>query len=383
MYDVVVIGQGLSGMLAAIWTKEQGYNTALVASGTGKILQSTGVIDLIPGKDGTLKDWMELFELRTLTKSQIQLAIDKFKMLTKRLDYPYKGYFESPAPIITGSGHIKMTALYPYTIKPVPSEGHVVIVGFKEITDFQPAFIKGILQQERPALTIDTISIQLGKQAQRTMTQLDAARLLDQKEMRNHCIQQMKKQLAEQGIHQADLFVFPASLGVSQWKETIDAFSAELGGNVTEAPGMPPNATAIRLHEALKKEATKMGIRFYADTTVVGCHLSGEKVQSLKIRASNQQISELAGRHFILATGGILGGGLEITSQGIKETALGIPVNEYGELVHYPNNLFTLGGSNGTRFTQFGITGGMYSIINSYETTCKLQQTVLGGVGSA
>lgn len=34
MYDVVVVGQGLTGMLTAIWGRKQGQRVALVSSGT-------------------------------------------------------------------------------------------------------------------------------------------------------------------------------------------------------------------------------------------------------------------------------------------------------------------------------------------------------------
>jgi glycerol-3-phosphate dehydrogenase subunit B len=383
MYDVVVVGQGLSGMLSAIWAKEQGYTTALVATGTGKIMQSTGVMDLIPGSVGGLKEWKELYQLTTLEKSQLMGAMEQFRALTKRLGYPYNGDLENLTSIVTGSGHIKKTALYPETVSPLPEQGHVVIVGFQEVIDFQPAYIKGNLQKERPNVSIDTIKIQLGKHSQRTMTQLDAARLLDQKEIRNHCIKQIKSLMVEKGISQPDMFIFPASLGVENWKETMEQFSFELKGIVTEAPGMPPNTTAIRLNERLKKEAVKLGVRFYADTTVVGCKMDGEEIKTVTIKNANKR-ADLSGKQFILATGGILGGGLEVAPDGVKETAMRLAADEYGELLHCPSNLYPVGASNGTKVTHNGITGGVYSILTIHEVVCKLrQQSIIGGTRSA
>lgn len=382
MYDVVIMGQGLTGMLSAIWAKEQGFRTAVVAAGTGRIVQSSGVMDLIPGADRDLKEWLELYQIDAKQKPQLSGALEKFKSLTEKLGYPYKGEAENPVAIVTGSGHIKKTVLYPETIKPVPEKGHVVIVGFQEVADFQPEFVKGNLQKERPMLEIDTIKIKLGRSSQRTMTQLDAARLLDQADIRNHCIQQIKDQMVEKKISKADLFVFPASLGVDDWKENVQQFSIELQAEVTEAPGMPPNATAIRLNERLKKQAVMLGVRFYSDTTVTGCHLEGEEIQSLRMKTANQQ-TVIAGKHFILATGGVLGGGQEITGQGMKETALNLVVNEYGEIVNLPSNLDPLGAGKGIRYIHHGITGGVYSILSSYETVCKLQQLTMGGTRSA
>lgn len=382
MYDVVIIGQGLSGMLSAIWAKEQGYHTAVVASGTGKIIQSTGVFDFIPSSNGDWKAWKDLYQLNSLKKSQFSNTLEKFKALTVKLGYPYRGDVDHPISIVTGSGHLKSTTLYPETINPIPDHGRVVVIGFQEVVDFQPEYVKANLQKERPSLTIDTFTVQLGRQSQRTLTQLDAARLLDQPELRNHCIKQIKSYMEEKNINKPNLVIFPASLGVENWKETIKEFSSHLGAAVTEAPGLPPNTTAIRLQNLLKKEAVKLGVRFYADTTVMGCELEGKVIKSLRIKTSNR-VSTIAGYQFILATGGILGGGLEVTEVGIKETALKLAVNEFGEILCSPNNLYSIGASRGTKVTRFGITGGIYSIYSSSETIHKLQQSTIGGSRNA
>lgn len=383
MYDVVVIGQGLSGMLSAIWAKEQGYRTALVATGTGKIMQSTGVMDLLPGSDGGLKEWIELYQIDQMQKTQLMGAIQQFHALSERIGYSYDGDIENLISIVTGSGHVKKTALYPKTISPLPEHGHVVIVGFHEVIDFQPDYIKGNLQKARPNLSVDAIKIQLGKHSQRTLTQLDAARLLDQRETRNDCIKQIKEKMVEKNICKPDLFIFPASLGVENWQELIQYISTELEADVTEAPGMPPNTTAIRLNERLKKEAVKRGVRFYADTTVMGCKIDGEEIRSLSIKTANQ-MTDLSGKKFILATGGILGGGLEVIAKGVIETALRLEVDENGAFLHCPTNLYPVGASKGSNVTLNGITGGVYSILSSYEIVGKLhQQSIMGGTCNA
>jgi glycerol-3-phosphate dehydrogenase subunit B len=382
MYDVVIIGQGLSGMLSAIWAKEQGYHTALVASGAGKLIQSAGVFDFIPGSNGDWKAWKGQYQLNALKKSMLNEAIEHFKTLTFRLGYPYQGDVDNSISIVTGSGHLKCTALYPETIRPIPERGHAVIVGFQEITDFQPDYVKANLEKERPHLAIDAFSIQLGQHSQRTLTQLDAARLLDQQEMRNKCIKQIKSFMEEKNIPKPDLFIFPASLGVENWKETIKELSSQLGAPVTEAPGLPPNATAIRLQNSLKKEAVKLGVRLYSDTTVIGCDLKGKEIKSLQIRTPNR-VTTLEGCQYILATGGILGGGLEVTEAGIRETALKLEVNESGALLKSPINLYPIGASNGSKVTRYGITGGVYSILSSSETISQLQPSTIGGTWNA
>lgn len=375
MYDVIVIGQGLSGMLSAIWAKEQGYRTALAANGTGKIIQSSGVMDVIAGTD----NWTENSPLSSMQKG----AIKQFKMLTEKIGYPYKGEIENPISIVTGAGHVKNTVLFPPTISPIPEHGQVLIVGFDNVVDFQPAFIKGNLQKARPQLMVDAITIRLGRHSQRTLTQIDTARLLDQLDVRNDCIRQIKQQIMEKKISQPDLFVFPASLGMENWKETMEQFSHELNGVVTEAPGMPPNGTAIRLYERLKKEAIRLGVRFYENTTVTGCQLDEEIIDWVTIKNGNHE-NKLCGKQFILATGGILSGGLERTSDGLKETALKMAITENGELLYCPSNLYPVGASNGLKVTHSGITGGVYSILSTHEAITNIcENRMIGGTRSA
>ncbi|WP_010630692.1 FAD-binding protein [Sporolactobacillus vineae] len=379
MYDVVVIGQGLSGMLAAIWARGEGKRTAMIMSGAGKIMQSTGVLDLIPGSRGTLDEWMKQYPFHSENKADVLQAVAKFKALTRELGYPYNGDVREPVPVVTGSGHIKETALYPDTVTPVPDRGHAVVVGFQELPDFQPLFISKNLQKERPLMTVDAIRIPLGEDSQRVLTQLDAARLLDQKEVRARCLRRISGQLADKGISQADFFVFPSSLGNEAWAQTLKQFSEGLGARVTEAPGMPPNATAIRLNDRLKLKAIRSGVRLYADTTVTGADIEKNHIRSVRVRMANRA-TDVAGRQFVLATGGILGGGLEVTPDGIRETALHLNTDGDGRPMNPPDNLFLAGASGGRQLTRHGIVGGVYSLVSSYASVFGLRKTVAGGM---
>lgn len=363
MYDVVVVGQGMSGLLSAIWAKEQGRKVGLVSQGTGKIIQSSGLFD---------------YYGKTPQTDVTEKAIEKFKKLVNKLELPYQGNLHQPASVVTGAGYLKETILYPETIVPIPDLGHVIIVGFKEIADFQPAFVKGNLERERPNLKIDTLSVTLGKKSLRTMTQLDAARLLDKKEIRTGVIAEINKVIQEKNLGQPRLFIFPASLGIQNWKTVLEEFSEGLGALVTEAPGMPPNASAIRLHEALRKEAIRLGIRFYSDTKVIGSIVEDNRVKNLTIKTINKA-TELIGKNYIIAAGGVLGGGHEVTSQGLVDTVLGLELNSLGQYSVCPENVIPVGASLGANILHYGITGGIFSVQSSYGSILKLEK-LLGGI---
>ena len=228
-------------------------------------------------------------------------------------------------------------------------------------------------------MKIDAIKVRLGAKSLRTLTQNDAARLLDRREIRERVIEQIKTKMAEQNIEQPRLFIFPASLGIENWKEVVQHFHESLGTPVTEAPGMPPNATAVRLYGALKKEATKLGIRFYLDTQVQGSKIENNKVSYLNIK-NNGKTVPLKGQHFVNAGGGVLGGGLVVTHKGLKDSVFGLDVDENGEYKACPENVALVGASHGKKVLKYGITGGIFSIQSSYECCMKLEKSLTGGI---
>ena len=368
MYDYIVIGQGLTGMLSAIWARERGASVALISQGEGRIIQSTGVMDLIPGDRGNIIKMLEEYNINSWDDFTIKNGIDKFKSLLNRLDYPYHGNIYNPVEIITGSGHLKSTGLYPETIQPIiqpiPEKGHIMIIGFREIADFQPKYIKGNLSKDRPELKISTMNISLGKRSLRTMTQLDAARMLEDQENRKYVLKQIKEQLKVQSAHSINLFVFPSALGILEWKVIIEELKEELQAPVTEAVGMPPNAAAIRLYEVLKKEMIRLGVRLYSNTQVIGSKVENDILKSIKIK--NSISGELKAKKYVIAAGGIIGGGLEQTAKGLKEKVLGIEINQNGEYLSTIKNVYLVGASQGMHVIRNGITGGVFSILSSY-----------------
>ncbi|MGG0717112.1 FAD-binding protein [Robertmurraya massiliosenegalensis] len=380
MYDEVIVGQGLTGLITAIWSREQGKRVALVSSGLGKILQSSGVMDVIPGQDGTFTDLISKYELDTRSRLNINEAMKKFFQLTERIGYPYQGDVETLVTIVTGSGHVKKTAFYPETIKPIPDKGHVVIVGFEEVVDFLPMYIKGNLEKSRPLLKIDPITVSLGKNSSRTMSQLDAAHLLDEEESCTKVINEIQKEMVNKQIAKPDLFIFPSSLGFNNWQMVLERLTRELNTAVTEASGMPPNATAIRLHDKLKREAIKLGVRFYENTTIEDAEVEDNIVKAV-ITSTNMKIKS---ERFVLATGGVLGGGIEQTAEGFKDKVLSRELDKFGRYVNCPDNVFLVGASKGTKVIQHGITGGVFSILSSYETLLELNENMkLGGLQHA
>lgn len=77
MYDEIIVGQGLTGLLTAIWSREEGKQVALVSTGLGKIFQSAGVLDILPGEDSRFADLMEKYKLNACSRLTIYESCEK------------------------------------------------------------------------------------------------------------------------------------------------------------------------------------------------------------------------------------------------------------------------------------------------------------------
>lgn len=364
MYDLVVIGEGLSGLLTAIAARRQGYRTALITKGAGRIIQSSGLFDLIPGSDSDLDEWFRFHHLTSNQKIDVAAAIDRFKDLMNRLHLPYSGDIDHPVSVITGSGHLKKTVLYPVTVSPIPDQGCAVIIDFDELSDFQGHFAAANLRAARPQLNVHCLSLHLGCHSQRTLNQLDVARLLEQEQMRRTCIRQIRDQLTEQRINKPDLLIFPSVLGADQWQKVVGDFRQAFAARLTEASGLPPNASGYRLFTVLRREAMRLGVRFYLDAAVMGGEIAASRLLSVTYQTSFST-GKLSAAYFALATGGLLGGGLEATADGVRESVLYLACDRAGHVTELPVNLYPIGASQGLAHTACGIAGGVFTLLSS------------------
>ncbi|MFT8872337.1 MAG: FAD-binding protein [Sporolactobacillus sp.] len=376
MYDCAVIGEGLSGLLTAIWLREEGRTVALAASGTGKIVQSSGLFDLIPGSDAGMERWMQLHQLDDAAPGHLEAAVDRFKATAKAAACPYAGDALHAATVISGSGRLKKTGLYPVSVLPVSGAEKITVVGFDGLTDFQPAFVAANLGRDLPHADVKHMSIDLGLQTQRTLTQLDIARQLDDDEaLRQRIMTVLSEKPTSAG---ADLLVFPSALGVHSWRDLMTG----IGTPMTEAAGLPPNAAAFRLYRGLRQLAVRLGVRFYLDATVFAADDEGGRVTSVRYRSGGRE-QALAADNFVLATGGVLGGGLEMLAGACRETALGLTVDGFGRPLETPANVWTTGAACGLQETIYGITGGMYNLLSVYRTVGAVMRMKEGSVSHA
>lgn len=334
--DVLVIGAGLAGLVAAWQTTWRGQKTRLVAKGWGATHWGSGCIDLLGYNppDSTRPVDSPLQAIRSLASSNPQHpyaligeemlaeAVSEFQALCIEAGYPLHGSLDRNWLIPTAAGARRPTCLLPETMLAgdLSLRTPMLIVGFAEFPDFYPSLVAENLNAQ--AIFASDLLLELPSlQARRFVSSMVLARLFDTPEFRAEVADALKPRLAN-----AARVGFPAVLGLQHSLEAIHDLQERLGVPVFEIPGLPPSIPGIRLHNLLVAEIEKHGGSVLDGMQVIEAEASPESVTAVFSEAAARKKTHRAAR-FILATGGILGGGVLTENHGYaQDTVFGLPI---------------------------------------------------------
>lgn len=319
--DVVIIGSGFGGLFAAWQAVEHGYHTKLISKGYGTPYWGSGCIDIFgyePSNYHTPIDSPRKF-LKSLTKENpdhpyikagpltLEKAVKSFLSLCENNGYPYIGSLDNNIWLPTALGTIRPSCLIPISMAAgdVSKRSPMLIVGFNGFHDFSPELVTDNLNHQGYLARDATLSLS-SLQEQKFISGITIARLFDTPEFRQELIKQIKPL-----IQDSARIGFPAVLGLNNFTETMEELESALGVSVFEIPGLPPSVPGIRLQNLLRSAIEKKHGSVFTGMEVSGFSLSGNEIQSVFSEAASRQIAHSA-RVFILATGGILGGGITI-----------------------------------------------------------------------
>jgi glycerol-3-phosphate dehydrogenase subunit B len=131
-------------------------------------------------------------------------------------------------------------------------------------------------------------------------------------------------------LKKASRIGFPAVLGQKPNLKVINELEKRLGRTLFEIPALTPSVPGMRLQQILVS-----AVRSKRGRVTPGIEATGSATEDGTVTAVNSMIPgrTVAHRadHYILATGGILGGGITTDYQGnISETVFGLPLSAPG-----------------------------------------------------
>jgi len=324
MYDVVVIGAGMSGLMAAGVAANKQKKVLVVAKGQGALSLSSGCIDF---NSELLK--IDKESPYFLIQDVVEESFNFFKAQVKKRGLNYEGSPKKKTKVLTTLGTVKNTCLVPQSmfVENPESYERLVAVGFKGYFDFSPALFLYYAQKSGIFTNLKEIEeVYFETNAENlTSTWLSAA--LTKAPLKEKLIAFLKPYVKRQ-----TLIVFPAVLGDLPEEKLYEELEKELGVKVRELPGGLPSVPGQRLNKALTSSLKEEGVTFALNAEVIGYTNAGNKVTSIKIKEAGGRVREILGKAFVLASGSFWGKGLWATQEEVVE-----PI--FNSKVFVPENL--------------------------------------------
>ncbi|WP_338826870.1 anaerobic glycerol-3-phosphate dehydrogenase subunit GlpB [Neomoorella thermoacetica] len=350
--DVLVIGTGLSGLIAAATAADYNKKVIIISEGRGNLYAASGFIDFlgyypretrVPLKE-TRSAIQELITREPehpyviAGEDIIQKAFYYFTRLMKKIGYPYFGKWDQNRFLPTAIGAIAPTAMVPYTARPdLKDYSKILVVGFREQGDFYPHLVAENLQEQRQVLNSDfqvkAKWVELGINATKEINSFDVALMMEKREIRDRIVAQLEKE-----VRGDTLLIVPAVLGIERWHEVLTSFEERLNCAIMEIPTLPPSVTGFRLAENLLAYIQKKNVELYWNSKITGIDIRPGECRAIAATAVNGREINFRALNYILATGGVLGGGFKVGLEEIEERVFKIPVQ--GELGVHNEDFF-------------------------------------------
>jgi glycerol-3-phosphate dehydrogenase subunit B len=338
--DVMVLGAGMAGLVAAIRLAEAGLRVVTVAKGYGSLRLAPATIDILgyrpelvdsPAQD--LPGFAAAHPDHPYALISPAVLADSVQWLKEHVGtYAYVGDPSANLLLPTAIGVPRPSAVVPETMAggDVRRAGPLVIAGLGVLKDFHPSIAAENLQA---ATTADGRAVQARPvmlhppaNGQADIGALGLARQFENEAFRRAVAAELR------AVVRGDEAVgLPAVLGIDQARSVWTELQQAVGGPLFEIPtAVPPSVPGLRLARALQDRLRRAGGRFVLGAEAVGPELRNGTLVGVRIRSAARVTPRMC-RWVVLATGGLAAGGIEVDVSGaVSEHALGLPVRAPG-----------------------------------------------------
>lgn len=369
--DVIVIGAGLAGLLAAVYAVKQGARVRLIANGWGQQIVSPGWISVL---DRAEDDVLVAAHEYAVARADHPYALAGHEALINGLSLWQEVAAEIGEPFAppradgrnlrlpTMLGALQTPLLAPQGMANgdlTDVRGPVLIVGFDGWRDFYPEMVAGNLTAQGIAARALSVSLTSWRPGWDEWP-ADLARRLDDPAVRAAIIRQIQSQ-----VQDALKVGFPAVLGMEHHTDALREFEAALGCPVFEIPTLPPSPAGTRLSNGLRRWLLQQRARVQIGHPVVRAIVEGGRCVGVEVGAlghTNPFYADV----FILATGGLYNGGIQSDETGrLWEPIFGLPVSGpegEGRTGWYQDRLLAEGGHPIHRHTGLRVNAQMQPV---------------------
>lgn len=334
--DVIVLGAGMAGLVAATRLAEAGLRVVTVAKGYGSLRLAPATIDILgygPEPVDSPAQALAGFaaahpEHPYALISQVMLA-DSIQWLKEHVGtYAYVGDPSTNMLLPTAIGVPRPSAVVPETMAggDVRRLGPVLIAGFGVLKDFHAALAAENLQAAAYALQARPVLLDAPVGGQADVGALALARRFEDAAFRGAVAAELRA-----AVRGEEAIGLPAVLGVDQARSVWTELQQAVGRPVFEIPtAVPTSVPGMRLDRELAGRLRRAGGRLVLGAEATGPELRNGRLAGVRIRSA-PRVTTRACRWVVLATGGLASGGIEVDVSGaVSERALGLPVHAPG-----------------------------------------------------
>jgi glycerol-3-phosphate dehydrogenase subunit B len=320
-------------------------NVLLVASGIGALLLASGCIDVLgyqpvdsrtPVKDplsnldAFLADNPE-HPYQFVGRENIEAGLEAFRQVVLDGSLEYRGVPNRNWLLPSAMGAIHPTCLAPTSLTngTLDTEDKMLVVGFRELRDFYPALISQNLNAQGLGVAADSLTLGAPEpvSGQMNITPIELAQAFEKADFRQRVVKAIKTKAIKDKSKNYRRIGFPAVLGIKKHAEVLAHLEQELGKTVFEISTLPPSVPGRRLFDVLRHAFEQAGGRLIIGSKVVDGTIEDGRVTQIRFETSNR-LRTITAKNYVLATGGIFGGGLETDAGGhVWEPIFGLPVS--------------------------------------------------------
>jgi len=329
VWDVIVIGEGLAGLTAALRAAQRGREVLIVSEGSSSLLHASGALNL--------GDFAQLAQLPGHPYQIVgRHVLDRAVAFFQDICPGYAGDSGAAKPVLTPLGTVRLAELLPraFQATPLQTAKRIILLAPQGLRDFFPDVIRVNLGQAFSSARVEVKELALPSFRSWQEQGLGIAPMVYQRYWASAegraAIERLRRDLAAEGVagFGETVAVFPGLAPDLDREPPGDEAGAKDLLPMVLMPSFPPAPAGAALAAALERRFLRSGGELWRGSRVVGAVLgsSGSYCAGIIVRSKGKDIS-LRARSFILASGGILGGGIVVgPARSAEETVFGLPL---------------------------------------------------------
>lgn len=331
--DIIVVGSGMAGMSAALVAAQQGKSVTLLTHGMGTLAISSGCIDVlgyvqessVQNPFSAMENLPDEHPYRLIGTENVRSSLEWFRSVCRKGGLSMISGTDN-RELITVMGTLKPSWLCSdsFDTSALQDVHRAAVVTVEDMKDVHPGLIIDQLHRYKSYEDLELSEAVLScpiAEVHRNITPLDIARYVETPEG----FQWLKSSL----IPLAKLYpvlLLPPICGMRHSQQIWNQLCTELKIKIIEMVSIPPGVAGLRLREIMKKALNHVGVCTVENAEVIRAQVEGGICRSLvTLGADGERVWEA--QKFIVATGGLLSGGIDTAPGKAQEHIFGLNLN--------------------------------------------------------